>query len=122
MTLLSVVGTRPAAAKATPVTRERPDMVLVHGDTATVAASSAAIFGGLPAGQVEAGLRALDRIEPIPEKIDRRAARVSACVRFAPTRNARANLLGQGDSRDAGLDVGADRSIHSSTSTPRSYR
>jgi UDP-N-acetylglucosamine 2-epimerase (non-hydrolysing) len=81
--------------------RERPDMVLVQGDTTTVAAASlAAFYGGVAVGHVEAGLRTFNRSEPFPEEINRRVAGVLASVHFAPTASARDNLLAEGVPRD----------------------
>ncbi len=77
--------------------RERPDWVLVQGDTTTVAAAAlAAFYAGVPVGHVEAGLRTFNRHEPFPEEINRRLAGVLADVHFAPTARARANLLAEG--------------------------
>jgi UDP-N-acetylglucosamine 2-epimerase (non-hydrolysing) len=73
---------------------ERPDWVLVQGDTTTVAAAAwAAFYARARVGHVEAGLRTGDRWQPFPEEINRRIAGVIADRHFAPTENARANLL-----------------------------
>jgi len=77
--------------------RERPDMVLVHGDTTTTfAAALAAFYLRIPVGHVEAGLRSFARYFPFPEEINRRLTGVLADVHFAPTPNARENLLREG--------------------------
>lgn len=78
-----------------PVLRsERPDWVLVQGDTTTVAAAAlAAAWARCHVGHVEAGLRTYDRAHPFPEEINRRVAGVVADFHFAPTARARANLL-----------------------------
>ncbi|MBI2322434.1 MAG: UDP-N-acetylglucosamine 2-epimerase (non-hydrolyzing), partial [Chloroflexi bacterium] len=77
--------------------RERPDWVLVQGDTTTVAAASlAACYAGVKVGHVEAGLRTHDKRRPFPEEINRRVAGVVADRHFAPTQRARANLLREG--------------------------
>ncbi len=76
---------------------ERPDWVLVQGDTTTVAAAAlAAYYGRARVGHVEAGLRTGDRWRPFPEEINRRVAGVIADLHFAPTATARANLLREG--------------------------
>lgn len=72
----------------------RPDMVLVHGDTATtLAATLAAYYARIPVGHVEAGLRTGNLWSPWPEEGNRRVAGALAALHFAPTEGARANLL-----------------------------
>ncbi len=76
---------------------ERPDWLLVQGDTTTVmAASLAAFYQGVKVGHVEAGLRTGDKRQPFPEEINRRIAGVIADLHFAPTDWARDNLLQEG--------------------------
>src|SRR5919199_1204710 len=76
---------------------ERPDWVLVQGDTTTVAAAAlAAFYNRVRIGHVEAGLRTGDRWQPFPEEINRRVAGVIADRHFAPTGRARDNLLREG--------------------------
>ncbi len=73
---------------------ERPDWVLVQGDTTTVAAASlAAFYARARVAHVEAGLRTGDKWRPFPEEINRRVAGVVADLHFAPTQRARQNLL-----------------------------
>jgi len=73
---------------------ERPDWVLVQGDTTTVAAAAwAAFYARARVGHVEAGLRTGDRWQPFPEEINRRIAGAIADRHFAPTTWARDNLL-----------------------------
>jgi UDP-N-acetylglucosamine 2-epimerase (non-hydrolysing) len=73
---------------------ERPDWVLVQGDTTTVAvAALAAFYARARVGHVEAGLRTGDRWQPFPEEINRRVAGVIADRHFAPTSRSRDNLL-----------------------------
>jgi UDP-N-acetylglucosamine 2-epimerase (non-hydrolysing) len=77
--------------------QERPDWVLVQGDTTTVAvAALAAFYARARVGHVEAGLRTGDRWQPFPEEINRRLAGVIADRHFAPTGRARDNLLREG--------------------------
>ncbi|HBI16161.1 MAG TPA: UDP-N-acetylglucosamine 2-epimerase (non-hydrolyzing) [Desulfobulbaceae bacterium] len=84
------------------LTREQPNLVLVHGDTTTtMAASLAAYYARVPVGHVEAGLRTGDKYQPFPEEINRRVTGVIADLHFAPTQRARQNLLREG--------VGAER-------------
>jgi UDP-N-acetylglucosamine 2-epimerase (non-hydrolysing) len=76
---------------------ERPDWVLVQGDTTTVmAASLLAFYHRIQVGHVEAGLRTRDKYSPFPEEINRRVAGVVADLHFAPTAWARDNLLHEG--------------------------
>jgi UDP-N-acetylglucosamine 2-epimerase (non-hydrolysing) len=73
---------------------ERPDWVLVQGDTTTVAAAAlAGAYAGARVGHVEAGLRTGDKRQPFPEELNRRVAGVIADLHFAPTTQARDNLL-----------------------------
>ena len=74
--------------------RERPDLVLVHGDTTTTfAASLAAYYLKIPVGHVEAGLRTRDKHRPYPEEINRLLTGALTDYHFAPTPWARNNLL-----------------------------
>ncbi len=76
---------------------ERPDIVLVHGDTTTtMAASLAAYYMQVKVGHVEAGLRTGNRYAPFPEEINRKVADALADLHFAPTEAARDNLLREG--------------------------
>ena len=77
--------------------KERPDWVLVQGDTTTVmAASIAAFYAHVRVGHVEAGLRTRDRWQPFPEEINRRIAGVTSSRHFSPTAFARQNLISEG--------------------------
>lgn len=72
----------------------RPDIVLVHGDTATsTAAALAAFYQQIPVGHVEAGLRTHDIYNPWPEEINRQITGRIASYHFAPTPLSRENLL-----------------------------
>jgi UDP-N-acetylglucosamine 2-epimerase (non-hydrolysing) len=76
---------------------ERPDLVLVQGDTTTTfAAALAAFYRRTPVGHVEAGLRTHDRYAPYPEELNRRMTGALATLQFAPTAVARDNLLAEG--------------------------
>lgn len=73
---------------------ERPDFVLVHGDTATtLAASIAAYYAQIPVGHVEAGLRTWNMYSPWPEEGNRRGTGALTSLHFAPTQRACENLL-----------------------------
>lgn len=79
------------------VVEERPDWVLVQGDTTTVmAASLVAFYHRVKVGHVEAGLRTGERFQPFPEEMNRRIADVIADLYFAPTERSRQNLLREG--------------------------
>ncbi|MEQ4676597.1 UDP-N-acetylglucosamine 2-epimerase (non-hydrolyzing) [Providencia vermicola] len=72
----------------------QPDVVLVHGDTATTMATSlAAFYHRIPVGHVEAGLRTGNLYSPWPEEANRKIAGHLAMYHFAPTENSRQNLL-----------------------------
>ncbi len=77
--------------------KERPDMVLVHGDTTTTFATAlAAFYQQIPVGHVEAGLRTYDKYSPFPEEVNRVLTGHLAELHFAPTENNRKNLLAEG--------------------------
>lgn len=82
--------------------REKPDVVLVHGDTTTTLAGSlAAFYNKIPCCHVEAGLRTDNKYAPYPEELNRRLTGVIADIHFAPTEQARRNLLAAGVCDDA---------------------
>ena len=77
--------------------KERPDLVLVHGDTTTTFAGAlAAYYHQIPVGHVEAGLRTHDIYSPFPEEMNRRLTGGIATLHFAPTATAHANLRAEG--------------------------
>ncbi len=77
--------------------REKPDVVLVHGDTSTTFASAlAAFYQQIPVGHVEAGLRTYDPYSPFPEEMNRVLTSDIAAMHFAPTERNRQNLLREG--------------------------
>jgi UDP-N-acetylglucosamine 2-epimerase (non-hydrolysing) len=81
---------------------QRPDMVLVHGDTTTCfAATLAAFYQNIPVGHVEAGLRTGNLRAPFPEEANRALVGRLASVHFSPTAKARQNLLSENISTDA---------------------
>ena len=80
---------------------EKPDIVLVQGDTTTAfAAALAAYYLRIPVGHVEAGLRTRDIYSPYPEEFNRQAVSIVSRYNFAPTEQAKENLLAEG--RDPG--------------------
>lgn len=77
--------------------KEKPDLILVHGDTTTsFTAALAGFYKNIPVGHVEAGLRTYDMYSPYPEEFNRQAADLVAELYFAPTGQARQNLLKEG--------------------------
>ncbi len=79
------------------VRQEAPDWILVQGDTTTVlAAGLVGFYHHVRIGHVEAGLRSGDKYQPFPEEINRRVAGVVADHHFAPTEQAKQNLLREG--------------------------
>ena len=76
------------------IKKEKPDMVLVHGDTTTTfAASLVAFYNQVRIGHVEAGLRTFDKYSPYPEEMNRQMTDDLADLYFAPTSESKANLL-----------------------------
>ncbi len=87
--------------------QERPDWVIVQGDTTTAAAVSlAAFYAEIQVAHVEAGLRTHVKREPFPEETNRRITGVIADLHFAPTRQAQDNLLREGIPRECVLVTG----------------
>jgi UDP-N-acetylglucosamine 2-epimerase (non-hydrolysing) len=81
--------------------RERPDWLLVHGDTTTAMTSGlAAFYRHVRVAHVEAGLRSGSYLEPFPEELNRRVADQVSTLLFAPTKSAAANLRREGISAD----------------------
>ena len=73
---------------------EKPDVVLVHGDTTTTFATAlAAFYLGIKVGHVEAGLRTYNIYSPFPEEFNRQAVSIVSNFNFAPTEKAKENLL-----------------------------
>ncbi|MCZ0068526.1 UDP-N-acetylglucosamine 2-epimerase (non-hydrolyzing) [Bacillus sonorensis] len=73
---------------------EKPDIVLVHGDTTTTFVGSlAAFYNQISVGHVEAGLRTRNKYSPFPEEINRQITGVIADLHFAPTETSKQNLL-----------------------------
>ena len=86
---------------------EKPDIVLVHGDTTTTFATSLACFYmGIKVGHVEAGLRSHDIHAPFPEEYNRRSTGIIADYHFAPTDLSRQNLLGEEKNKESIIVTG----------------
>lgn len=81
--------------------KEKPDVVLVHGDTSTTFVTALACFYlQIPVGHVEAGLRTYNIYSPYPEEFNRQAVGIVAKYNFAPTELSKNNLLKEGKSED----------------------
>ncbi|MFZ7203453.1 non-hydrolyzing UDP-N-acetylglucosamine 2-epimerase [Avibacterium avium] len=77
--------------------KEKPDIVLVHGDTSTTFSTAlAAFYLQIPVGHVEAGLRTYNLHSPFPEEFNRQATGLITRLHFAPTEQAKQNLLNEG--------------------------
>ncbi len=87
--------------------KERPDLILVQGDTTTTfAASLASYYHHIPVGHVEAGLRTGKKYDPFPEEVNRRLTTHLSDFHFPPTEVARKNLLLEGVSPENILVTG----------------
>ena len=101
VTSLVLLGLRDVLKKV------KPDVVLVHGDTATsTAAALAAFYQKVPVGHVEAGLRTHNIYSPWPEEMNRQLTGRMATYHFAPTELSRQNLLAEGVSDEHVLVTG----------------
>ena len=82
--------------------KERPDAVLVHGDTSTTfAAALACFYLQIPVGHVEAGLRTYNLLSPYPEEFNRQCVAILANSNFAPTPLSRENLIREGKKQES---------------------
>ena len=78
------------------IQKEKPDMILVHGDTTTTFAGGlAAFYNEVAIGHVEAGLRTYNKYSPYPEEMNRQMTGVLADLHFAPTVDSAQNLLNE---------------------------
>ena len=82
--------------------KEKPDVVLVHGDTSTTFVTALACFYlQIPVGHVEAGLRTYNIYSPYPEEFNRQAVSIISRFNFAPTELSKQNLLKEGKNPDS---------------------
>lgn len=82
--------------------KERPDVVLVHGDTSTTFVTALACFYlQIPVGHVEAGLRTYNIYSPYPEEFNRQAVSIISKFNFAPTELSKQNLLKEGKKQES---------------------
>jgi len=95
-TLLDVAE-RCTARLSKVLVKEKPDMIIVEGDTTTAfIAALCAFYLKIPVAHVEAGLRTYDKLRPFPEEVNRQLISVVADLHFAPTSFARNNLIREG--------------------------
>lgn len=98
---LSDITTRALKGLEGVMKSEKPDIVLVHGDTTTTFAGAlAAFYQQIPVGHVEAGLRTYNKYSPFPEEANRQFVGVVADMNFAPTEKSKNNLLREGKKED----------------------
>lgn len=100
--------------------KEKPDIVLVHGDTSTTFVTALACFYlRIPVGHVEAGLRTYNIYSPYPEEFNRQAVSIISKYNFAPTELSKQNLINEGKSRDS-IYVTGNTAIDALKTTVRS--
>lgn len=91
---LTGITTRALTGLEEVMKEEKPDLVLVHGDTSTTfVAALSAFYSGIKVGHVEAGLRTYDKWQPFPEEMNRKLTGVLTDLHFAPTSLAKEHLL-----------------------------
>lgn len=91
---LTTITTKALTGLEEVMSKAKPDLVLVHGDTTTTFAGALATFyGGIKLGHVEAGLRTYDKTQPFPEEMNRVLTGHMADLHFAPTPLAKEHLL-----------------------------
>lgn len=94
---LNELASRLFAALDPVIESERPDWIIVQGDTTTAMVGAlAAFFRGVRVGHVEAGLRTNDRFSPFPEEVNRQVVGRVTDLHFSPTEGAAENLLREG--------------------------
>ncbi len=98
---LAGITTRALTGLEEVVGKEKPDIVLVHGDTSTTFAGAlAAYYNQIKVGHVEAGLRTYDKYQPFPEEMNRQLTGTLTDLHFAPTPLAKEHLLKENISED----------------------
>ena len=94
---LGDITTRALTGLEKVIKKEKPDIVLVHGDTTTTFAGAlVAFYNGISIGHVEAGLRTYDKYSPYPEEMNRQMVDCMTDMYFAPTLMSKKNLLKEG--------------------------
>ncbi|MDM8261389.1 UDP-N-acetylglucosamine 2-epimerase (non-hydrolyzing) [Limosilactobacillus vaginalis] len=103
--------------------KEKPNLVLVHGDTSTTFSTALACFYlKIPVGHVEAGLRTYNIFSPYPEEFNREAVSIIAKYNFAPTKIARQNLINEGKDADSIYVTGNTAIDALKTTVSKNYR
>lgn len=101
------------------IIKEKPSIVLVHGDTTTTFAGAlSAYYCQTAVGHVEAGLRTYNKYSPYPEEMNRQFVGCVADLHFAPTEQSRQNLLAEGK-KDESIIVTGNTAIDALTTTVR---
>lgn len=99
---LSEILTRTLLGLEEPLKKEKPDLILVHGDTATTFAGAlSGFYHHIPVGHVEAGLRTHNKYSPYPEEMNRRLTGCLSDIHFAPLGAHRDNLVSEGVSLES---------------------
>lgn len=99
---LSEITTRALTKLEKVINTEKPDIVLVHGDTTTTFVSAlAAYYTQTKIGHIEAGLRTYNKYSPYPEEMNRQMVGVLSDLNFAPTTKSAENLLKEGKNPDS---------------------
>lgn len=100
--------------------KEKPDLILVHGDTTTTFVTAlCAFYMQIPVGHVEAGLRTYNVYSPYPEEFNRQATGIISKYNFAPTENSKQNLLNEGKDKNT-IFVTGNTAIDALKTTVRS--
>lgn len=103
--------------------KEKPDVVLVHGDTTTTfAAALQCFYLGIKVGHVEAGLRTYNIHSPFPEEFNRQAVSIISEFNFAPTEGAKANLIREGKDKSTIFVTGNTAIDALKTTVARDYK
>ena len=91
---LSQITTKTIQGLEGVIFREKPDLIVVQGDTSTAfAAGLCAFYNKIPIAHIEAGLRTFDKMSPYPEEVNRKLLSVIADLHFAPTLQSAENLV-----------------------------
>ena len=100
--------------------KEKPDLILVHGDTTTTFVTAlCAFYMQIPVGHVEAGLRTYNIYSPYPEEFNRQATGIISKYNFAPTENSKQNLINEGKDKNT-IFVTGNTAIDALKTTVRS--
>lgn len=119
---LSDITSRALTGLQEVILKEKPNIVLVHGDTTTTFAGAlAAFYTQTDIGHVEAGLRTWDKYSPYPEEMNRQMVGVLADMHFAPTENSKKSLLDEGKKHESIFVTGNTAIDALSTTVKKDY-